>query len=126
MDILLTGRVFWCYDYEVSARDTSNDFAVHFGVPFHTHEGEITLTDEALVIEGDEDLRISLGQITQVALGFDESFPSTLVKNFGLFWQPLRLSLRSNENIYLIIDYNLLLGPKNHRWFIALKELLSD
>ncbi|MDB5283059.1 MAG: hypothetical protein JWO06_2134, partial [Bacteroidota bacterium] len=76
-------------------------------------------------VEEDE-LTIPFPSIEEIALGFDENFPNTLVKNLGLFWQPLRITLRTGENIYLIIDFNLLLGPKNQFWFKALKEMLSD
>jgi hypothetical protein len=126
MDAILTGKVFWTYDYEALERDPSNDFAYHFGIPFHKHEGEITLTDVALIITGDEDLSIPLGTITQIALGFDENYPATLVKNFGLLWQPLRMTLQGTDNIYLILDYDFLFGPRNRHWFNILKEMLSQ
>jgi hypothetical protein len=122
----MEGKALWSYDYELLQRDASNDFAYHFGIPFHQHAGEIVLTDETLTISGDEKLSVPLSHITQIALGFDDNFPDTLVKNFGLFWQPLRIMLRTNESIYLIIDYNIILGPKNKFWFESLKKILSD
>ncbi|HEX8376492.1 MAG TPA: hypothetical protein VF602_01655, partial [Pedobacter sp.] len=61
----------------------------------------------------------------QIYLGFDETFPRTLVKNLGLFWQPLRLSLSNGLHLYLIIDFNML-GAKNHLWFKGLKKMLAD
>jgi hypothetical protein len=73
---------------------------------------------------GDEDLEISLGSLEQIYLGFDEVFPRTLVKNFGLFCQPLRLTLSTGQKLYLIIDYSML-GAKNQLWFNGLKEMLS-
>ncbi len=126
MDPILKAKVFWSYDYELMERDPTGDLAYHFGIPFHRHVGEITLTEEALIIIGDEELNISLSLIVQIALGFDENFPATLVKNFGLVWQPLRITLQTGENIYLIIDYNILLGPNNGHWFNALKQILSQ
>lgn len=127
MKPLLAGKVLWSYDYELAQRDSLNDFAAHFsGVkPFHVHAGEITLTDNQLIIIGDEDLKIHLGSLEQIFLGFDDVFPRSLVKNFGLFWQPLRLTLSGGRGLYLIIDYNML-GSKNHQWFRELKEMLAD
>jgi hypothetical protein len=127
MNPILLGQIHWCYDYEVLQRDSLNELAAHFsGVnPFHTHAGKITLTGDKITITGDEDLEISLGNLEQIFLGFDEVYPRTLVKNFGLFWQPLRLVLSTGQQLYLIIDYNML-GTKNQVWFNRIKEMLSD
>jgi len=127
MKPILAGQVLWSYDYEVLKRDTLNNLGAHFsGVnPFHTHAGEIALADDKIIISGDENLEIPLGNLEQIYLGFDETFPRTLVKNFGLFWQPLRLTLSTGQKLYLIIDYSML-GAKNQVWFNGLKEILSD
>ena len=124
---ILAGQVLWSFDYELLQRDSFHDLGAHFSGanPFHTHEGEITLIDNKLLIRGDEDLEIPLGTLQQIYLGFDETFPRTLVKNFGLFWQPLRLSLSNGQKLYLTIDYNML-GAKNQLWFNELTEMLSD
>lgn len=126
MNTILAGKVFWSYDYEVLQRDSFNDIGALFsGInPFHRHAGEIVLTDDRIIITGEDELAIPLGNIDQIYLGFDETFPRLLVKNFGLFWQPLRLNLKSGQKLYLIIDYNML-GAKNHYWFNTLKEMLS-
>jgi hypothetical protein len=127
MKPLLAGKVLWSYDYEVLQRDSLNNVGAHFSgvAPFHKHAGEIALTEDKILIRGDEDFQISLGMLDQIYLGFDKTFPRTLVKNFGLFWQPLRLSLTSGQHLYLIIDYNLL-GAKNQLWFSKLKDMLAD
>ena len=124
---ILAGNVLYTYDHELIQRSTLADVSAHFsGInPFHTHAGTITLTANTILIEGDEDLEIPLGTLEQIYLGFDEAFPRTLVKNMGLFWQPLRLSLSNGKNLYLIIDYNML-GAKNQLWFDGLKEMLSE
>jgi hypothetical protein len=126
MKQILAGRVLWSYDYEVLQRELLNEIGAHFSRvnPFHPHAGEITLTDDKLFITGDEDIEIPLGSLEQIYLGFDEVFPRTLVKNFGLFWQPLRLTLLTGDKLYLIIDYNMF-GAKNRLWFNELKEMLS-
>jgi len=127
MNAILTGQVLYSYQNELLERDSFADLGAHFsGVgPFHKHAGEITLSVERLFINGDEDLQIRLGAIEQIYLGFDDAFPRTLVKNMGLFWQPLRLSLSNGNKLYLIIDYNIL-GANNQLWFNGIKKLLSD
>jgi hypothetical protein len=126
MNAILTGKVLYSYQHELLERDSFADLGAHFsGVnPFHKHAGEIALTADKLFISGDEELHISLSTIEQIYLGFDEAFPRTLVKNMGLFWQPLRLSLSDGNKLYLIIDYNML-ASNNQLWFDGLKELLS-
>ena len=127
MNVILTGQALYSYRHELLERDSFADLGAHFsGIkPFHKHTGEIALSANKLFVSGDEDLQIPLASIEQIYLGFDESFPRTLVKNMGLFWQPLRLSLSSGNTLYLIIDYNML-GVNNQLWFDGLKELLSE
>lgn len=127
MNVILTGQVLYSYEHELMERDSLADLGAHFsGVgPFHKHAGAIALTADKLFISGDEDLQIPLVTIEQIYLGFDEAFPRTLVKNMGLFWQPLRLSLSNGNKLYLVIDYNIL-GAINQLWFDGLKEMLSE
>ncbi|MES2875289.1 MAG: hypothetical protein V4708_16310 [Bacteroidota bacterium] len=123
----MKAKVLYSYQHELLERDSWADLGAHFsGVgPFHKHEGEIVLSAVGLFIGGDEDLQIPFRTIEQIYLGFDEAFPRTMVKNMGLFWQPLRISLSNGNKLYLIIDYNIL-GTSNQLWFDGLKELLSD
>lgn len=127
MNVILTGQVLYSYQHELLERDSFANLGAHFSgiMPFHKHTGEIALSANKLFVSGDEDLQIPLASIEQIYLGFDESFPRTLVKNMGLFWQPLRLSLSNGNTLYLIIDYNML-GANNQLWFDGLKELLSE
>ena len=107
MESIINGQVLWSFDYEVLNRDFLHVVGAHFsGVkPFHAHEGQIALTDESILITGDKILEIPLRNIQEIFLGFDKTFPPYLSKNFGLFWQPLRLKLKDGEQLYLIIDY---------------------
>lgn len=127
MNRILSGRVLYSYYNELLERDSVADFGAHFsGVgPFHRHAGDIELTANYLIIRGDENLQIRLASIEQIYLGFDEAFPRTLVKNMGLFWQPLRLSLSDGNKLYLIIDYNML-GANNQLWFNGIKEIVGE
>jgi hypothetical protein len=126
MQPILIGKVLWSFDEEVLDRDLFHELGAHFtGVlPFHRHSGEIALTKDALIIVGDNDLEIPLSNVKQVYLGFDDIFPRTLLKNFGFFWQPLRISLSTGQSLYLIIDYTIL-GAKNQLWFNELQEVLT-
>jgi hypothetical protein len=127
MEPIITGHVLWSYDHEVLNRDFFHELGAHFsGVrPFHRHNGEIALTNAKLAIIGDVDLDIPLNTLQQIYLGFDAVFPRSLAKNFGLFWQPLRLSLSNGQHLYLLIDYNLW-GTKNQLWFNGIQEILSN
>ena len=126
MEALLTGKALWSHDYEVAERDTADDIVLHMmSLPFHRHSGAIVLTDESLAIAGEEELKIFLDEISQIYLGFDEIFPAAMVRSFGMFWQPLRITLKNRQSFYLIIDYNLL-DTNNHHWFNALQQLLSE
>ncbi len=126
MNTILSGKVIWAYSREVLERNSSKDIGFHFtGIaPFHTHTGEITLTNTTIIILGEEEINISLNDLESVYLGFDEVYTRNLVKNFGLFWQPLRLDLQSSEKIYLIIDLTMF-SSKTQLWFDTIKEILS-
>lgn len=126
MNILLQGNVLWTYNHELEQRMRYREFASHLsGVGlFYTHSGKITLTQKYLLIEGDEVLELRLEDIEQIFLGFDELYVRALVKNFGVFWQPLRVITKHNLTVYLIIDYNSL-WCKNSLWFNTLKDVLS-
>lgn len=126
MKSLLSGKILWSYDHEVAQRSLIRDFSSLFlGVPpLHAHEGEIRLTNTGLFITGDTELQIPLVELKQVSLGFDDVFNRILVKDGGLFWQPLRISF-NEQNIYAIIDHSLF-GAKNQLWFDTLKRMLSE
>ena len=126
MKTILSGNALWCFDFEVQNRNRNEDFAFHFsGIkPFHRHDGEIYLTEGSIKIVGDDEVEVSFDDLTQLYLGFDEYYTPTLSKNFGMFWQPLRLTINDKKFLYLIVDYNFL-GAKNKLWFNTLTELLS-
>ncbi len=125
MNTILTGNVLWSFDYEIQNRQKSQDLAFQFSLvkPFHTHFGTIALTEDSIQIEGDENLNLPLTDLSQLYLGFDENFTAILAKNFGLFWQPLRLTTIEGKYIYLIINYNFLTSA-NKIWFQKLQEIL--
>lgn len=122
---IFSGRVMWSFGYEVLQRNTINDVAYQFsGVkPYHDHFGTITLNKQAIVINGSIDLYLPLKDIIQLYLGFDEVYPAGLTKNFGLFWQPLRITLYNGTALYLVIDYNYF-SSGNKKWFNTLVNIL--
>ncbi|RYG09328.1 MAG: hypothetical protein EOO07_24065, partial [Chitinophagaceae bacterium] len=95
MKTILTGSALWCFDFEIQNRNRNEDFTFHFsGVkPFHRHHGEIYLTESAIKIFGDDEIELSFNDLNQLYLGFDECYTPSLSKNFGMFWQPLRLTI---------------------------------
>lgn len=128
-DIILSGNVRWSYDYEIKERSMLDDLSVHFSGagPYYKHTGAIALTNEAIYIEGDINLVFPLNDLEQLFLGFDEVYPRSLLKNFGVMTQPLRLKVSGmNENLYLFVDYNMIGQSANHTWFTTLRELLSE
>ena len=126
MKTILSGTALWCFDFEVQNRNRNEDFAFHFsGVkPFHRHVGEIYLTESYIKIVGDDEVEISFDDLTELYLGFDDKYTPSVSKNFGMFWQPLRLTINNEKYLYLIIDFNFL-GAKNKVWFNTMEELLS-
>lgn len=130
MQQLATGIALWCFDQEILDRNIYEGIAPHFsgGGPFHKHSGNIILCTSAIYLEGDEITKIPHSAIEQIFLGYDEVYTRSLVKNFGLFCQPLRINYEDNGNdhsIYLIIDYHFMGTSKNQAWFNAIKDLLS-
>ena len=126
MKPIASGKVFWSYGSELAQRNVAADYVQHFsGIkPFHYHAGDIALTADRIVFTGDVNLDIPMASLDQLYLGFDDLFPRSLSKNFGLFWQPLRITLANRERLYLIIDYNLV-GSNNKTWYNLIKDHLS-
>ncbi|MFD1257502.1 hypothetical protein ACFQ3S_11910 [Mucilaginibacter terrae] len=127
---LLTGKVLWCYDNELQQANLADEFRgmMSFTMPLHYHVGEITLTDNSIVINGDADLRIPLDNLQQLYMGFDDQYRRTFAKNGGLFWQPLKLSYADNaqmRSVYLIIDLDWF-SVKNKLWFETLKAMFNE
>src|SRR5882757_3977770 len=94
---ILQGTVKWSYGYELAKySDTYKAMTsmMSFASPLHKHNGNIALTKSELIIEGvdgDVDLTIKPGAMKQIYIGFDDLLPTTAVKSFGAFWQPLRI-----------------------------------
>jgi hypothetical protein len=131
MNILMNGHVLWGYADEVAESGLKDEIRALFSLvkPLHHHEGEITLTNSSLIINGDVDLNIPLGNLNQLYLGFDDVFKSTYVKNVGMLWQPLRVSYHDNGTVnavYLIIDHSFIGTAKDQQWFDALREVFSE
>lgn len=76
MNPTLEGRVLWCYDYEVTNRNSSIDLGFQFtGIgPYYCHNGKISLNKFEILILGDIDLKIPLSSITQLYLGCDDIY----------------------------------------------------
>lgn len=130
MHHLLESTVLWSYDHELKLKTGLNNIAAMFsGVPpIHNHEGHLLLTEQSIIITGDSDIIISLNDIEQIYVGFDENYRRNFVKNFGAFCQPLRIKANNGisvTTIYLILDYTYFSNGKNQTLFNMLQELLS-
>jgi hypothetical protein len=130
MENLLTGYVFWSYDFEINQQEPVHRLLTHVSgmTPLHSHQGEIILTYKGLTIIGDVNLHINSNEFEQLYLGFDDIFTRAMVKNFGLFWQPLRITFNKGyhrQTIYLIIDYKMFIAKGNKLWFNTLQQVLS-
>lgn len=130
MDIL-NGHTYFISDFEIESLTSSDilPYQLSSFKPLYTNEGTISLTERELLIDNSiTNIEIPLVNITQLYLGFDDVYKAVFVKNFGLFWQPLRISYLEygqTKIIYLIIDYNLLFS-NNKKWFKEMMSLLSS
>ncbi|MET1053714.1 MAG: hypothetical protein ABWY16_00260 [Pedobacter sp.] len=125
--LIYEGAVYWAYDTEILAMDVSERYlGRHFSSvpPLSKHQGRIYLTNTAIFIEGDEEASIPLSEITQISLDFDEVFSAASVKNFGMFWKPLRITYGLDSIIYLIVDYSVMIS-NNKRFFELLTSMLA-
>lgn len=126
-NIFYEGNVLWAYDTEINSMNVSERFlSRHFSLvpPLSKHKGRIYLTGQSLMIDGDQELLIPLADMDEIYHGFDEVFAAASAKNFGMSWQPLRISYANGHTVYLIVDYNYI-TTANLRFFNLLKELLS-
>lgn len=119
----------WSHDYDLATLGLANEVGALFSFtpPTHHYNGEIILTPKSIVLDGDSYEHIPLDSLEQLYLGFDEFYKRSMVRNNGMFWQPLRLRYRIKDElatIYLIIDHTLF-GAKNQLWFNVLKQLLA-
>ncbi|MBO9620070.1 MAG: hypothetical protein J7539_13660 [Niabella sp.] len=124
--LLLTGTALWCSRDELIRRNRGNDilFAVTGMMPFHRHRATVMLTGSDIELTGSEDHLIPLGVITQLYIGFDEYYTRGLVKNLGLFTQPLRIAASNEQTWYFFIDYGFW-GTSNKIWFEQIKSLIA-
>ncbi|MGM9477824.1 hypothetical protein ACS5PU_15440 [Pedobacter sp. GSP4] len=129
---MLEGNVLWSYDHELTNEKRSGWFKKIAGLfsflkPTHNHEGNILLASNGLFITGDEHLELPLSHIEEVYMGFDDLFPASSVKNFGLFWQPIRIrstiSRSESQTVYLVINHTGIFSD-NQTWFNTLISLL--
>ncbi|RNL50129.1 hypothetical protein [Pedobacter jejuensis] len=129
---MLEGNVLWSYDHELTEGRNSGwikKFAGMFSFlkPLHNHEGNILLASNGIYITGDEELEVPLSHIEEVYMGFDDLFPASSAKNFGTFWQPIRIksiiSHSESQTIYMVVNYTGIFSA-NKTWFNTLISLL--
>lgn len=120
------GKTLWIHDHEIRQMYYHERVTVRhvsFVPPLSRHSGTIILTENNILLEGDESEVIPLASIEELYYGFDDLYTASSVKNFGMFWKPLRLKTGYNNYIYLIINFNHFFTA-NERFLKLLKELL--
>jgi hypothetical protein len=125
-NLIYEGTVYWAFDTEILAMDASERYiGRHFSSvpPLSKHQGRIYLTNSMIFIEGDQDITVPLASISQISLDFDQVFSAASVKNFGMFWKPLRITYGMDSVVYLIVDFNLMIS-NNKRFFELLTSML--
>jgi hypothetical protein len=125
-NLIYEGNAYWVYDNEILDMDVSERYiGRHFSSvpPLSRHQGKIYLSDTSIRIDGDEEVNIPIADINHIHLGFDDVFSAASVKNFGMFWKPIRVNYGPDTNIYLIIDYSLMIS-NNNRFFEMMKALM--
>lgn len=124
---ILKAKAFWCHYYEILKATTLQRFSGQLGVTFHKHQGNIYLTDTAILIDGDETLQITLSSIRELYLGCDEVFRPEYLKSFGYFTKPLRVEFYIDpakcNQIYFFINQGII--NKNIKWYDTLVAMLS-
>jgi hypothetical protein len=129
---MLEGNVLWSFDHELTNEKSSSWIKKIAGLfsflkPIHNHEGNILLASNGLFITGDEQLELPLSNIEEVYMGFDDLFPASSAKNFGAFWQPIRIrstiSRSESQTVYLVINHTGIFSD-NQTWFNTLISLL--
>lgn len=126
-NVFYEGNAYWAFDHEINDMNFNEKVLARqfsFTPPLSKHSGRIYLTDQSIIIDGDDELLIPFFEITEIYLGFDAVFTKASAKNFGLSWQPLRITLFNDSSVYLIIDYNFI-SSANARFFNLLQELLG-
>ncbi len=128
---LLEGEVIWTFDHDLEVHEPRRTLAGFFSfnaLP-QSGGGHAVLTPTEILGSGSDGLRIPLASISQLYLGFDELYPASSVKNFGAFWQPLRIKYSTSDNpesaVYLVTDYNGIF-TSNQIWYDTLVRLTSD
>ncbi|MCF3108934.1 hypothetical protein LL912_09105 [Niabella sp. CC-SYL272] len=125
--LLITGTALWCFKHEVLTRNKERvgGLFITGALPFHQHATDIALTEKAIELSGNEYYSVPLDCISQLYIGFDEYYTKTLMPNFGLSGQPLRITTSNGQVMYFFIDYHFF-GNANQNWFNQIKALIVE
>ncbi|MFC6101101.1 hypothetical protein [Olivibacter domesticus] len=124
--VLFENQALWIHDFEIQNMNYDERFSIrHFSFvpPLSKHSGNILLTEAEIILYGDEATNISLRNITELYYGFDELYTASSVKNFGIFWKPLRIKYNLYNVIYLIVNYRHFY-TSNEQFLSILKDML--
>ncbi|MEH6307071.1 hypothetical protein RYH73_15600 [Olivibacter sp. CPCC 100613] len=115
--LLFEGNALWIHDFEIQQLGHTERFTIrHLSLapPLAKHQGHILLTETEIILDGSEYERIPLSAIEELYYGFDEYYTPASVKNFGVFWKPIRIKYSSTGFLYLIVNYRYFYTSNEH------------
>jgi len=124
------------YGNEVKSQAAKDWGSAHtsFMLPVHRYGGEVFLLDGSFFFSGHDEetkqpcaLTFSLESITDVFLGYDDTYRRNDDRNMGLITLPLRITFRESNvlrTIYLWIGFNRFLRTSSDKkWFETLSAV---
>lgn len=130
-------NTLWAFEEDVLSRSWGDWMQAHtsFLKPLHRYEGQMNVLPDRLTFSGKDKrtgddifFTIQKSQITQLYLGFDESYNSMETRGPGLLWLPLRVTFFQNgkeEKLYIITNYRFFGLTDNNDFFKYLKNWLT-
>ena len=124
-----TAQAYWIFRDEFNNLSYFDSFRGMFSgaVPIHSGFGSLSLNNSEISLESEEILfTLPLQAITEIYLGFDDLYTSNYVKNFGLFWSPLRITFideKIDNSLYIVTDFDHF-TTQNEKWYKLLTGIL--
>ncbi|MCW4022088.1 MAG: hypothetical protein NWF02_02855 [Candidatus Bathyarchaeota archaeon] len=128
----------WIFKEEIGHKDFTDWFAAYtsFMLPIHRYKGEMHLFDDAIVFHGKNAktgevniVSIPFQNITDLCLGFDDTYKRRESRSGSVNEAPLRIDYRdgnSVQTVYSFIDFSRVSrGNKNQDWFSTLQKMRS-
>lgn len=138
MDYLKKDNVLLAYKEDIRKKGVIDWLRAHtsFLKPMHRYDGEIILMEKELVLDCEDkdegkDFTESIkkDELTDVHLGFDETFRKSDDRSGGLTFRPLRIKYTKNgkeETVYIITGFSRLKRTTNNEsWYEAILKWME-